>query len=75
MINSTSAVVKKEKPSDRRLIRARRIRIVSTPDKKKSFQQWFGTVHFLYNKVVEESRKPNVESSELTLKSLKALCL
>ncbi len=37
MINATSAVVDKEKPSDGKLIRARRIRIFPTPDQKKNF--------------------------------------
>ncbi len=65
-------MVEKEKPSDGKLIRARRIRIFPTPDQKNNLHQWFGAVRFLYNRAVEESRKPNVESSELTLKSLRA---
>ncbi len=53
-------MVEKEKPSYGKLTRARRIRIFPTPDQKNNLQQWFGTVRFLYNKAVEESRKPNV---------------
>ncbi len=47
MINAMSAVVEKEKPSDGKLIRARRIRIFPTPDQKIILPQWFGTVRFL----------------------------
>jgi putative transposase len=52
-------------------LRARRIRIHPTKEQEKTLNDWFGAVRFVYNKGVEETRKPNILFKELKVKALR----
>lgn len=62
--NSSSEEVKKEEKI-KQPMRARRIRIHPNKDQQVVLRKWFGASRFIYNKVVEITRKPFKDYKEL----------